>query len=51
MAGGIGVVCVHDPRSGQKGHIDTNGVIEERPAGAGRCVDWAGGYCGGVADQ
>ena len=51
MTGGIGVACVHDPRSGQNGHIDANGVIEGGPAEAGRCVDWAGGYCDGVADQ
>ena len=32
VTGGIGVACAHDPRSGQKGHIDTDGVIEEGPA-------------------
>ena len=51
MAGGIGVVCVHDPRSSQKGHIDANGVIEEKPAEAGRGVNWAGSCCDGVADE
>ena len=36
MTGGIGVACVHDPRSSQKGHIDVNGVIEgSRPRRAG----------------
>ena len=39
MTGGIGVVCVHDPRSGQKGHIDANGVMDGEPAEAGRCVN------------
>ena len=32
--GGIGVACVHDPRSCQKGHIDANGNIEGEPAEA-----------------
>ena len=50
MTGGIGVACVHDPRSGQKWHIDANGVIEGKPAEAGRGVNWAGSYCDGVAD-
>ena len=39
MTGGIGVACVHDPRSGRKGHIDANGVIEGGPAETGRCVN------------
>ena len=51
MTGGIGVACVHDPRSGQKGHIDANGVIEGKPAEAGRGVNWAGSYCDGFADE
>ena len=38
VAGGIGVACVHDPRSGQKGHLDADGVAEGEPAEAGRCV-------------
>ena len=42
MTGGIGVACVYDPRSGQKWHIDANGVIEGKPAEAGRGVNWAG---------
>ena len=37
--------CVHGPRSGQKGHIDANGVTEGKPAEAGRGVNWAGSYC------
>ena len=51
MTGGIGVECVHGPRSGQKGYIDANGVTEGKPAEAGRGVNWAGGYCGVVADE
>ena len=36
MTGGIGVACVHDPRSGQKWHIDANGIIKgSRPRRAG----------------
>ena len=51
MTGGVGVACVHDPRYGQKGYIDANGVIEGEPAEAGRGVNWAGSYCDGVADE
>ena len=51
MTEGIGVACVHNPRSGQKGHIDANGVIEGKPAEAGRGVNGAGSYCGGFADE
>ena len=36
MTEGIGVACVHDPRSGQKGHIDANGSLKgSRPRRAG----------------
>ena len=45
------MACVHDPRSGQKGHIDANGVIEGEPAEAGRGVNWAGSYCDRVVDE
>ena len=45
------MVCVHDPRSSQKGHIDANGVIEGKPAETGRGINWAGSYCDGVADE
>ena len=45
------MACMHDPRSGQKGHIDANEVIERRPPRAGRGTIWSGGYCGGVADK
>ena len=48
MTEGIGVACVHDPRSGQNGHIDAIGVIEGKPAEAGRAGNWAGSYCDGV---
>ena len=51
MTGGIGVQCVHGPRSGQKGHIDANGVIEGKPAEVSRGVNWAGSYCDGLADE
>ena len=51
MTEGIGVACVQDPRSGQKWHIDANGVIEGKPAEAGRGVNWAGSYCDGVSDE
>ena len=43
--------CVRIVRSGQKGHIDANGVMEGKPAEAGRGVNWAGSYCDGVADE
>ena len=45
------MACVHDPRSGQKGHIDANGVIEGKPAETGRGVNWDGSYCDGFADE
>ena len=52
MTGGIGgVACMHDPRSGQKGHIDGNGVVERRPSRTGRETIWSGGYGGGAADK
>ena len=51
MTEGIGVACVHDPRSGQKWYIDVNGFIEGKPAEAGRGVNWAGSYCDGVSDE
>ena len=44
MTGGVGVPCVHDPRSGQKGHIDANGVVERRSSKTGREAIWSGGY-------
>ena len=49
MAGGIGVACMLDPRSGQKGHIDANRVVERRPSKTGRENIWSGGYGGGAA--
>ena len=48
MTGGIGVACMHYPRSGQKGHIDANGVVERRPSKTSRETIWSGG-CGGEA--
>ena len=48
MTGGVGVACVHDPRSGQKVHIDVNGVIEGEPAEAGRGNNWAGATVTGL---
>ena len=51
MTGGIGVACMHDPRPGQEGHIDANGVIERRPSKAGRRAIWSGGNCDVVADK
>ena len=51
MTEGIGVACVHDPRSGQKWHIDANGVIERsRPRRAGVSTG-VGSYCDGFADE
>ena len=51
VTGGIGVACVHDPRSGQEGHIDANRVIKRRPSNAGRRAIWARGNCDVVADK
>ena len=51
MTGGIGVACMHDPRSGQKGHIYANGVIERWPSKTGREAIWFGGYGGRAADK
>ena len=45
------MACMHDPRSGQEGHIDANGVIERRPSNAGRRAIWSGGNCDVVADK
>ena len=51
MTRGVSVACVHDPRSGQKGHIDAIGAIEGELAEASRGANWAGSYCDGVADE
>ena len=51
MTGGIGGAYMHDPRSGQEGHIDTNGVIERRSSKAGRRTIWSVGNCDVVADR
>ena len=45
------MACIYDPRSGQKGHIDANGVFERRPSETGRETIWSGGYGGGAADK
>ena len=45
------MACMHDPRSGQEGHIGTNGVIERRPLNVGRRAIWSGGNCDVVADK
>ena len=45
------MACMHDPRSGQEGHIDANGVIERRPSNADRKAIWSGGSCDAVADK
>ena len=45
------MACMHDPRSGQKGQIDVNGVVERRPSKTGREAIWSGGYGGGAADK
>ena len=51
MTGSIGVASMHDPRSGQKGHIDANGVVERRPSRTDRETIWSGGYGGRAADK
>ena len=51
MGGDIGVACMHDPRSGQKRHIDENGVVERRPSKTGRETIRSRGYGGGAADK
>ena len=51
MTGCIGVACMHDPQSGQKGHIDANGVVERRPFKTRREAIWSGGCGGGAADK
>ena len=30
------MACMHDPRSGQEGHVNANGVVRRRPSKAGR---------------
>ena len=45
------MACMHDPRSGQEGHIDANGVIERRPSNAGRRASWSGGNFDVVAGK
>ena len=45
------MACMHDPRSGQEGYIDANGVIKRRPSNVGRRTIWSGGNCDVVADK
>ena len=45
------MACVHDPRSGQKGHVDANEVVERGPSKTGRETIWSGGYGGGATDK
>ena len=45
------MACMHDPRSGQEGHIDTNRVVERRPSKTGRETIRSGGYGDGAADK
>ena len=45
------MACMHDPRSGQEGHIDANLVIEKRPSNASRRAVWSEGNCDVVADK
>ena len=42
---------MHDPRSGQEGHREPNGVIERRPSNVGRRAIWSGDSCDVVADK
>ena len=41
------MACMHDPWSGQEGHIDANGAIKRRPSNGGRRA----GNCDVVADK
>ena len=50
MTRGIGVACMHDPRSGQRG-TDANRVIDTRPSRAGRRVIWSEGNCDVVPNK
>ena len=45
------MACMHDPRSGQEGHVDANGVVERRPSKAGRGTIWSGSYGGRAGDK
>ena len=42
---------MHDPRSGQEGHIDANGVVERRPSKTGRGTICSGSYGGWAANK
>ena len=45
------MACIHDPRSGQEGHIDANRIMKRRPSNAGRRSIGARGNCNVVADK
>ena len=45
------MACMHDPRPGQNGTIDANGVVERGPSETGRETIWSGGYSGRAADK
>ena len=45
------MACMHDPRSGQEGHVDANGAVKRRPSKAGRGTILSGGDGGGTADE
>ena len=53
VTGGIGVACMHDPRSGQKRHIDADGVIKGGSARTARLAMSAGSsrVCEGMWSQ
>ena len=51
VTGGVGVARLHDPRSGQEGHVDANGVVKRRPSKAGGVAVGLGGGGGGTADE
>ena len=45
------MACMHDPRSDQEGHIDTNGVVERRPSKTDKETIRSGGDGGGAAGK
>ena len=45
------MACMHDPQSGQEGHIDANRVVERRPSKTGKETIRSGGDGGGAADK
>ena len=51
VTGGVGVARLHDPQSGQEGHVDANGIVKRRPSKAGGVAVVLGGGGGGTADE